>query len=190
MNNWHDLSYLLTGTPRQRSAWEAIHQLQLMDLLRDYRPLLAGTIPLNIDVEQSDLDIICESDDLDRFDRDVRTLFGTADGYKELRMTVHRMPTSVINFWSAGFWFELFAQPVPVEKQNAYRHMDLEARLLALGGSSAYREIRLLKQQGMKTEPAFARYFNIPGDDPYQALLDWERLTDDELRLQLHIKTS
>lgn len=190
MRNWRDLSYLLSGTARQRAAWEAISQIRLLDELKIYDPVLAGTLPLDIDIESSDLDIICTSADLDRFDRDVQRAYGTLDGYKASREQISGVPTSLITFHSGGFWFELFAQPVPVEKQNAFRHMDIEARLLSIGGTEAVQEIRRLKREGMKTEPAFALYFHIPGDDPYQALLQWETLSDDELNMLLHTRPS
>ena len=42
--------------------------------------------------------------------------------------------------------------------------MVVEARLLELGGDPARQAIRRLKQSGLKTEPAFARYFQLEGD--------------------------
>ncbi|MGG4446911.1 DUF4269 domain-containing protein [Brevibacillus porteri] len=187
MRNWHDLSYLGRGTIRQKAAWEAIQQTHIMEVLSDYHPVLAGTIPLDIDVVQSDLDIICESHDLEQFAQAVRTAFGCLPGFEVTHSDVNSTPTCVISFFTAGFWFELFAQPVAVEMQNAYRHMDIEARLLDIGGLDAYKQIRTLKQNGIKTEPAFARYFHIPGDDPYEALLQLEPLTDQELRQRVQL---
>ncbi|EJL29728.1 DUF4269 domain-containing protein [Brevibacillus sp. BC25] len=187
MRNWHDLSYLSRGTMRQKAAWEAIQQTHIMEVLSDYRPVLAGTIPLDIDVKQSDLDIICESHDLEQFVQAVRTAFGCLPGFEVTHLDVKSTPTCVISFFTADFWFELFAQPVAVEKQNAYRHMDIEERLLDIGGLDAYQHIRALKQSGIKTEPAFAQYFHIPGDDPYEALLHLEPLTEQELRQRVQL---
>lgn len=188
MTNWFDLSYLRTGTDRQKQAWEAIRQTGVMELLEPYTPVLAGTIPLSIDIADSDLDIICECHQLEDFGSRVRTHFQRTPGYTEQRLQVNQVPTCVISFFDAGFCFELFAQPVPVRKQNAYRHMAIESRLLALGGPDAYDEIRRLKQEGIKTEPAFAIYFDIPGDDPYQALLALEQASDRELHARLRNK--
>ncbi|MBW5467366.1 DUF4269 domain-containing protein [Brevibacillus formosus] len=187
MRNWHDLSYLGRGSMRQKAAWEVIQQTHIMEVLSDYRPVLAGTIPLDIDVAQSDLDIICESHDLDQFEQVVRTAYGCLPGFEVTQLDVKGIPTCVISFFTADFWFELFAQPVAVEKQNAYRHMDIEARLLDIGGLDAYKHIRALKQSGMKTEPAFAQYFHIAGDDPYEALLQLESLTEEELRQRVQL---
>ncbi|MGG4453827.1 DUF4269 domain-containing protein [Brevibacillus porteri] len=187
MRNWHALSYLGRGTMRQKAAWEAIQQTHIMEVLSDYHPVLAGTIPLDIDVKQSDLDIICESHDLEQFEQAARTAFGCLPGFEVTHLDVKSIPTCVISFFTADFWFELFAQPVAVEKQNAYRHMDIEARLLDIGGLDAYQHIRALKQSGIKTEPAFARYFQIPGDDPYEALLQLEPLTEQELQQRVQL---
>ncbi|MFC8688080.1 DUF4269 domain-containing protein [Brevibacillus porteri] len=187
MRNWHDLSYLGRGTMRQKAAWEAIQQTHIMEVLSDYHPVLAGTIPLDIDVVQSDLDIICESHDLEQFEQAARTAFGCLPDFEVTHLDVNSIPTCVISFFTVDFWFELFAQPVAVEKQNAYRHMDIEARLLDIGGLDAYQHIRALKQSGIKTEPAFVRYFHIPGDDPYEALLQLEPLTDQELRHRVQL---
>ncbi|QRG65385.1 DUF4269 domain-containing protein [Brevibacillus choshinensis] len=181
MKNWRDLAYLQSGNARQQAAWNAISQIRLMESLCAYDPVLAGTIPLQIDVPDSDLDIICVSHDLDRFDADVRAAYGSMEGYQESRILVSGKDSSVIGFYAHDFWFELFAQSVPVEQQNAYRHMVIEDRLLSIGGEEAYRDIRMLKANGMKTEPAFAHYFHIPGNDPYQALLELERYHTEEL---------
>jgi hypothetical protein len=58
--------------------------------------------------------------------------------------------------------------------------MAVEARLLALGGEEARVKIQELKRAGLKTEPAFAQYFQLAGN-PYQALLHLAQRSDDEL---------
>ncbi|WP_432774177.1 DUF4269 domain-containing protein [Brevibacillus gelatini] len=179
--NWRDLSYLQNGTSKQKAAKQAIEQSAIMQRLKEFDPVLAGTIPLDIDIADSDLDIICESYDLDRFAAIVRASYAAYEGYKEARLLVQGVPTCLISFFACGFWFELFAQPRPVTMQNAYRHMVVEHRLLLLGGPNVLHDIRQLKQNGLKTEPAFASYFHIPGDDPYQALLELEKWTDEQL---------
>lgn len=79
---------------------------------------------------------------------------------------------------------QIFAQPRPVIEQNAYRHMVVEARLLEIGSARAREAVRALNKAGLKTEPAFARYFHLEGD-PYATLLELERLNADELRRRL-----
>jgi hypothetical protein len=67
--HWTGLSYLLRGHERQRAAFRALQALDIFAVLHEYHPLLAGTVPLDADVEDSDLDIICEARDLGEFER-------------------------------------------------------------------------------------------------------------------------
>lgn len=178
---WDDISYLLNGNARQRAACETLRRLDIFETLDRYTPTLVGTIPINVDVPASDLDIICQANNLQRFSEDITRVFGTMDGFHLWRRRIRDLPSVVAAFSFEAFPIEVFAQPQPVTAQNAYRHMVVEARLLEIGGPAARRAIRQLKRDGMKTEPAFARYFGIDGD-PYEALLDLYPLDTNELR--------
>lgn len=59
---------------------------------------------------------------------------------------------------------EVFAQARPVRAQRARRHLVAERRLLEAAGEGGAEKIRRLKRRGVKTEPAFAEYFTLPGD--------------------------
>jgi hypothetical protein len=168
-------TYLTRGTARQRRAYRALQSLGVFRILRAYTPVLAGTIPLNIDIPGSDLDIICAARDLDAFTRDVTAAFGARPGFRIEHVTIKGVASVIANFDHAGFPIEIFGQPRPVTEQNAYRHLVVEARLLKIGGERARRAIRKMKNAGLKTEPAFARYFGIAGD-PYEELLRWSRI--------------
>jgi Domain of unknown function (DUF4269) len=177
---WTDLTYLLRGTQRQQDVYRALQTLDVFRVLRDYTPILVGTIPLDVDIEQSDLDIICEAHNLSYFQHDVIKAFGRQAHFQVRETGKDDLPAVVASFTAAGFPIEIFGQPRPVIDQNGYRHMVVEARLLALGGEEVRLRIRELKRAGLKTEPAFARYFQLAGD-PYQALLHLAQLSDDEL---------
>ncbi len=176
-----DLSYLAHGTPRQRDAGRAIEQLGLWRDLAGFRPALAGTVPLDVDVADSDLDVICEAHDLAAFAARAQELYGKLDGFRLGRYPVRGVESVVAGFCFAGWAFELFAQPAPPPRQYACLHLLAEARLLALGGEQARLGVRRLKQQGLKTEPAFARYFHLAGD-PYEAVARLAVVPDEELR--------
>jgi hypothetical protein len=165
----HDLSYLQGGTPRQREAFAAIDEAGVMRHLAAYTPALAGTVPLGVDVEGSDLDIICRAADLAEFSGRVSRLYGGRDGFSLGWYPAGGVDSVVASFQHAGWGFELFAQDVPVAEQFACLHLLAEARLLAAGGDAAREAIRELKRQGLKTEPAFARHFGLAGD-PYEEL--------------------
>ena len=181
MIDFRDIAYLCDGNPRQRAAYRALDELGVIERLADYGPVLAGTVPLDIDVAGSDLDILCEVHDFARFDADLTAAFGHCEGFcvtaPRPRMGGASMTAS---FEYGGFIIEPFGQSLPAERQSAYRHMVVEARLLALGGAALRRRIVALKRSGVKTEPAFAQSLGLDGD-PYLALLDLEALDDNRL---------
>lgn len=57
--NFDDIEYLKEGTTRQRSAYKSLTLNKTFLKLEKFDPLLVGTIPINIDINKSDLDIIC-----------------------------------------------------------------------------------------------------------------------------------
>lgn len=180
--DWNDISYLCDGNERQRAAYETLTRLGIFETLDRYMPMLVGTIPIAVDVAESDLDIICEASDLERFAGDVRRAFDEHRNFRLWRRKIGGVSSVIAHFRFGQFPVEVFAQSLPVTAQNAYRHMVVEARLLEIGGPAARRAIRQLKREGLKTEPAFAHYFDLEGD-PYEALLE---LYDDLPTLRQH----
>lgn len=180
-HRWDDIAYLRDGTARQRQAYEALVSLNVMEVLKAHAPVLCGTIPLGVDVPGSDLDVICEAWDLAVFEREVARAYSHHAGYNSRFRRISGYPACICDFEAEGFAFQMFAQPRKVREIDSYRHMAVEARLLSLAGPDAAEAIRELKAGGMKTEPAFARYFGLQGD-PYATLLALYAATDDELR--------
>jgi hypothetical protein len=62
MIDFTTIDYLKNGNAKQRRAYEVLTKHKLFEKLKYYPPILAGTIPIEIDIEGSDLDIICEVD--------------------------------------------------------------------------------------------------------------------------------
>ncbi|MGC5326497.1 DUF4269 domain-containing protein [Brevibacillus sp. SYSU BS000544] len=185
--DWQTLTYLLRGTERQKAAYKTIQSLNIIETLKAFDPILVGTIPLKIDILNSDLDIICEVHDFPSFNPLLQDIYGNHTGFCQVNFHINDIPTSVTNFFFEGFEFEIFAQPIPTKQQNAYRHMIIEKRLLSIGGAESYRAIRDLKATGYKTEPAFVAYFQIECDDPYLKLLEMESMSDDEIKKMLSL---
>lgn len=177
-----DPAYLASGNDRQRAAHKALTELRIFETLASYRPLLSGTIPLAIDIAGSDLDILCEVYDFDRFAGSLASEYGENS---EFTMQVIRGNFGPVAFESSfrhgDYVVEFFGQPLPVIEQRGYRHMVVEARLLELGGDALRCEIVALREGGLKTEPAFARRLGLAGD-PYVALLALEHRDNDGLR--------
>lgn len=175
-----DIEYLIHGNERQKKAYAAIQAIDLFQTLSKYSPILAGTIPLDIDTELSDLDIICYSSDLDKFIEFVANHYSKLPAFESFKFNIRGEASAVVRFEAEGFAFELFCQSIPVLQQNAVLHLQVEARLLNLAGVEAKNAIRDLKKLGIKTEPAFAKYFKIQGD-PYYELAKMAHLSDKEL---------
>ena len=177
---FRNINYLKQGNKRQRSAYQVLKKLRLFDVLSDYNPILVGTIPIGIDISNSDLDVICEVLEHDVFEEIIKNYYGNYDDFQIEREIVRGMEASFSSFRSNGFGIEIFGQTKPVFNQNGYRHMIVEKKLLDLGGKEIKDEIRKLKQEGVKTEPAFARYLRLKGD-PYEEMLKLSLLSKKEL---------
>ena len=181
MKNWRNLRYLLDGTQRQREAYRALRFAGVERILADFDPILVGTIPLDIDVEGSDLDIALNIPDQFQYAQVLYPHFSQYPNFRYRHKTYGDESAWIVNFEAHDFEFELFAQRKPSDEQNAYKHMVVEHRLLQIGGSEARHAIREMKYEGLKTEPAFATYFEVAGDDPYDALLALYDMDDEAL---------
>ncbi len=156
-------------TPRQRAAAQVLQELALFTTLAPYDPLLIGTVPLDVDTPQSDLDVACHAPDLDALGAALVQAYGPRPGFELVRKTVRGVASAIGRFTWGGFAIEVFGQPVPVLAQYGVRHFLVEARLLALGGAPLRQAVRTLKEAGVRTEPAFARLLGLQGD-PYERL--------------------
>lgn len=175
------MCYLAHGTIRQQQALAALSNTRVLDVLADFDPVLAGTIPLGVDIDGSDLDIICCVTDAMHFATCVTDAFSGCEGFSLRRGNIHGDNTTLAGFHADCFEFEIFGQNVPVDHQAAVVHLDVEARLLALGGETSRARIRELKRSGMKTEPAFAAWLQLEGD-PWEVLYSLGSADDATLR--------
>ncbi|GAA0372744.1 DUF4269 domain-containing protein [Bacillus horti] len=179
------IDYLAKGNERQKDAYKTLRSMRLMELLEKFDPLLVGTIPIQIDLPESDLDIICEVHDFEHFEKHCVSHFQQYDDFVCSRSTVNGIKRIVVNFTHLGWPFEIFGQSLPTVQQNGYRHMVIEYRILQLMGSKGLKYIRELKAAGFKTEPAFAKLLGLVGD-PYMALLQLYDWNDDKLKFLIN----
>ncbi|REA64098.1 DUF4269 domain-containing protein [Dyadobacter luteus] len=168
MIDFSNIEYLKSGNKRQRDAYDLLTDNEILLHLKEFDPLLAGTIPIEIDLEHSDLDIICCSDDIDYFFQKIRQYFSHLENFT---INIRSDGQSVVaSFRVDAFEIEIFGQSVPSREQFAYRHMLVEHQLLQAFGEAFRKEIIRLKSVEYKTEPAFARALGLTGN-PYEALL-------------------
>lgn len=181
--DWKSLHYLRTGSPRQQRAYATLEASGLWPLLREFDPVLAGTVPLSIDIAGSDLDVLCKVPEAAQahFAALLRAHVGARPGFRLAQHRIGGHAATVCGFRYESEEIEVFGQALPVAQQHGWRHLLVERAVLAAGGEAWRTAVRALKQQGLKTEPAFARLLGLPGD-PYAALLTLESWPDEMLR--------
>ena len=135
-------------------------------------PILVGTIPLGIDIENSDLDIVCQVYDFEEFKQILQDNFSA---YRNFKIINKDKDIIVCNFIENNMEIEIYASNIESDKSNGYRHMIIEYKLLKLYGKQFKEEVIKLKREGLKTEPAFAKILNLNGN-PYEKLLEFEKI--------------
>lgn len=171
--NFTNIEYLQNGNNRQRQAYSVLTNSQILLKLELFDPILVGTLPINIDIEGSDLDIICCFADKQVFKKTITDNFSNQRNFT-IRELQHLETVAIVaNFYLDDFEFEIFGQSIPTKQQFAYRHLIVEHNLLNKYGEAFRQQIIDLKRAGHKTEPAFAKVLGLAGD-PYLELLKLE----------------
>ena len=171
--NFEHIDYLQKGNSRQQQAYSILSTHQVLVKLHGYNPILVGTIPIDIDIENSDLDIICYYHDRQAFYNSIIAHFGNETAFSIKERQSSGELAVVAKFVLDGFDVEIFGQNVPTKQQFGYRHMIIEYQLLNKKGEAFRQQIRALKRQGYKTEPAFGIALGLMGD-AYVELLKLE----------------
>jgi len=171
--NFKNIEYLQFGNDRQRRAYSILTQNQILLKLKSFDPILVGTIPLNIDIKGSDLDIICNFSERGVFEESIINNFGSERSFVIKKLENLDSSAIVAHFIIEGIKIEIFGQTIPTKEQLGYRHMIVENKLLTKYGEKFRQQIIKLKRLGYKTEPAFAKALGLEGD-PYQELLKFE----------------
>lgn len=170
MINFKKIDYLKTGNTKQREVFRIITEHRIVEILKIYQPLLVGTIPIDIDIANSDIDIILEAKDLKSLNTFLLQNFSK---YKNYNCCMVETDKLVCNFEIDNMLIELFATDQKTDQQNGYLHMIKEYEILQCKGADFAQQVRALKISGLKTEPAFCQLLTITGD-PYVALLRYK----------------
>jgi hypothetical protein len=158
---------------------DAIQHTNVLTVLAEHDPHVAGTPPLGLDLPSSDIDVLCFAPDLDRFTTTLWAAFGSYPNFRIWQWSGADRPV-VASFEAQDWCFEIFGQAKPVIEQMAWRHFAVERRLIALGGQRLATTVMALRREGLKTEPAFAAALRLQGD-PYETLSKMSDLDDDAL---------
>ncbi len=170
MEKFLTINYLKTGNPRQQLAYKELVDLEIMEKLNEFSPLLAGTIPIEIDTKKSDLDIVCTCSNHEIFSETLKNNFSNQKNFNIKIKKVKGIQTIIATFNGKHYSIEIFGQQKPSKEQDAFRHMLIEAQILKEKDSIFTKKIIHLKKSGIKTEPAFAKLLGLEGN-PYDELL-------------------
>ena len=174
--DFSNISYLKQGNSKQRTSYNVLTDIDIFNILKEFKPVLAGTIPIDIDIDNSDLDIICTVTNFEKFEKILISNFSMYEDFK----VEYFNDVLVCNFIVDGIEIEIYASNIESTLSNAYRHMLIEYRLLNLLGDDFKQKIISLKKGGLKTEPSFAKVLSLQGN-PYEELLLLDEYSDDEL---------
>jgi hypothetical protein len=161
----------------------AIASSGVLEALHAFDPRIVGTLPLDLAVAGSDIDIVCQAADPDAAAEIIWPLYHDCRGFRLYRWTSATRPV-VATFEWAAWRFEVFVDPRPLEQQPGWRHFEIERRLLALDDGRLRNAVRRERSRGAKTEPAFAAILALT-DNPYESLLELESETDKQLRARI-----
>jgi hypothetical protein len=168
------IDYLEHGNELQQKVYHLLQHHQILEKLKTYHPIVVGTIPIEINIANSDIDIIGEIGDFEETASELIRKFSYFHQFRlEQKQNTETSKILVCNFWIDEFEIEIYLENKNSINQNAYRHMFIEHKLLQKYDKTFRDEIIRLKQNGYKTEPAFAKVLHLKGD-PYKALLDFE----------------
>lgn len=173
MIDFTNISYLKTGNQKQQSAFEILTKHKVFENLAEFDPILVGTIPINIDVANSDLDIICCWKNKSDFIAKTKQLFEKESHFTIREDVINDRESVVANFYISSFEVEIFGQNMPTQDQNGYKHMLIEDQILKSKGENFRLEVIKLKENGIKTEPAFGLLLGLKGN-VYEELLEFK----------------
>lgn len=181
MKKFESIEYLKNGNSRQVQSYKILKSINIFNILKEFNPILVGTIPIGIDIEKSDLDIVCQIN-LENKENFKDIIVKYFSQLKKIKITDKFLSDGIIliNFFIDNIEIEIYASKHCSIETNGYRHMIIEDRFLNYASLKFKEMIIALKRDGVKIEPAFAKLLNLNGN-PYEELLNLEFLINKEV---------
>lgn len=179
MKDWLTIDYLIKGSFIQQKTYEILKELNLFHDLKEFDPILIGTIPIGLYIKGSDIDIACNMKDKEIFKERVNSLFSNFSSF----IVYNHKDKYMAAFSYKNLPIEIYAESCNTIMQNGFRHMMIEYRILQLTDKKFRENILELKRKGVKTEPAFGELLSM--SQPYEDLLTLEKMDMDSLALFL-----
>lgn len=173
--------YLNDGNETQKKLFHDLEAWKILKSLHGFKPTVVGTIPLGIDLPNSDVDILTKFNLPSHLVKICYAKFRNFENFHLEEKNLHGEPTILVKFKTKWFHYEIFGQKVEPTLQDGFIHMKVEERILNIAPRSFRDKILELKKAGMKTEPAFSKLLGLSGD-PYKQILELAHATDTELK--------
>ena len=120
MTDFLNINYLKSGTARQQKAFEVLNENLILQKLSDFTPVLVGTIPINIAIDSSDLDIACYWKDKNHFIEMVKKNFSEENHFQIYEKEISGKEAVVANFFINDFEIEIFGQNIPFKSNSDF----------------------------------------------------------------------
>ena len=142
-------------------------------------PIISGTMPLDLNTQNSDADILFYSDNFNLLADKLNKKFSGFSNYSVKDSETREGPCLLCRFNFDGLDIEIFAQEIDPLQQHAHQHFLVENRLIKIFGNEFKQRVLSRKEVGEKTEPAFAAELGLSIEaDAYLDLLDMRTVTD------------
>ncbi|EPG66084.1 DUF4269 domain-containing protein [Leptospira wolffii] len=144
----------------------------ILSKLKDSDPEFVGSIPISVDLPDSDIDIICNIQP---------SLVGILEGFSHFpnymlsERNLGGVPSLVCRFHLESEKVEIVAQAIPTRRQISYLHLLIEKEILEENGENIRKKVLERKGSGKTTEESFVEILDLEGKDPYAALLEYGR---------------
>ncbi|PJZ76366.1 DUF4269 domain-containing protein [Leptospira neocaledonica] len=162
-------------TNRFSDCTSLLKEHQIFQILSEFSPEFVGSIPIGVELPQSDIDIICE---LKPSLLKVLDSFSSYPGFQLSEKVLSKVPSIICRFRLGSEKVEIVAQDLPPKKQIAYLHMIIEEKILKEKGDNFRLSVLEKKKSGKNTEEAFAELLGLEGD-PYFSLLEYGKRTNE-----------
>lgn len=113
-----------------KPIFKALTASRILESFKQYTPFLAGTFPLGLQVENSDLDILMCAQNLDQLNDELKERYGHFSDYKVQRIFVDGLNSLIVNFSFEHVSFKVFAQNKVITSQKGFTHFQFEERSL------------------------------------------------------------
>ncbi|MCX6125505.1 MAG: VOC family protein [Proteobacteria bacterium] len=174
---FHHLPLSCVIAIEEHRAGSFLKESDLLQRLLPWDPVISGSVPLGVDVADSDIDVLLWHPDLKRAGSEISAALESL-GRIEWTQEACRQGECLVGRLNCGFPFEstfqfvieFFVSNVSSFEQHSHLHLLAEYKILVQEGLGFREGIRKLKSTGLSTEQAFCQKLGIVGD-PYEALL-------------------